>query len=83
MKFKIKRKDSVVVITGDCKGKRGNVIKVDRKKKLILIDGVNMTKHHQKRSQSNPDGQIENKEAFIDYSNVMSLSDFQTSVKNR
>jgi len=68
MATKIKRNDTVKVITGKNKGQEGNVTKVagDR----ITIEGVNIVKKHQKPSQVNPQGGIIEEEAPIHISNV-------------
>jgi large subunit ribosomal protein L24 len=66
---KIKKGDTVKVITGKDKGKEGKVIKVIKGK--VIVEGVNMIKKHTKASQDNPKGGIISQEAPIDASNVM------------
>ena len=67
----VKAKDTVVVITGQDKGKQGKVLEAFPKKNRIVVEGVAMVKKHQKpRMQGQPGGIIE-KEAAIDASNVM------------
>ena len=68
---KIKRGDTVQVITGKNKGKQGKVMKVDPKQGRVLVEGVNMLTKHAKPSAANPDGGIIHQEGFIDISNVM------------
>ena len=68
---KLKTSDKVVVIAGKDKGKEGKILLVDRKKNRVIVEGVNMVSKHQKASQSNQQGGIIKKEAFIDASNVM------------
>ena len=68
-KFKIKTGDNVIVIAGKDKGKTGNVLSVLRTKDRIVVEGVNIVKHHRKATQENP-GKIEEKEASIHISNV-------------
>lgn len=75
-KMKIKRGDTVEVITGprEDKGKRGEVIRVLPKENRIVVQGVNMRKKHQRQFQAegrtmNP-GIIEFEGSF-DISNVM------------
>lgn len=41
--------DVVIVLSGDDKGKRGEVIAVNRKKSLVTVRGVNIVKKHIKR----------------------------------
>ncbi|MEO0794739.1 MAG: 50S ribosomal protein L24 [Verrucomicrobiota bacterium] len=71
MKFKIKRGDEVVVISGAHKGQRGKVLQVLREKERVIIEGVNMIKKHQKATQDNPEGAIVEREGTVHYSNVM------------
>ena len=67
--MKIKKNDSVKVITGKDKGKVGKVIAVTDGK--ILVEGVNNVSKHTKASQKYPKGGIIHKESPIDVSNVM------------
>ena len=69
--LKIKKGDTVKVITGKDKGKEGKVISVDVQKGKVIVEGVNMITKHSKPSQANPNGGIVQKEAAIDSSNVM------------
>lgn len=69
---KIKKGDTVVVITGRDKGKEGKVISVKNGK--AIVEGVNTVTKHTKPSQSNPKGGIIHQEAAIDVSNVMYVS---------
>ena len=71
-KLKIKTGDNVIVIAGKDKGKAGNVLSVLRSKDRIVVEGVNIVKHHRKATQENP-GKIEEKEASIHISNVSHL----------
>jgi len=70
-KMKIKKGDTVRVITGKDKGKEGKVLVVDKKNERVVVEGVNMITKHSKPSQANPNGGIVQKEAAIDSSNVM------------
>ena len=69
--LKIKKGDTVQVITGKDKDKEGKVISVDVQKGKVVVEGVNMITKHAKPSQANPNGGIIQKEAAIDASNVM------------
>lgn len=64
MKLKIKKGDSVQVIAGSDKGKKGSVIEVSPTSMKIKIQGVKIQTHYDKK-----DGLLK-KEGFIDYSNV-------------
>ena len=68
---KIKRGDTVQVITGTNKGKQGKVVSVDRAGNRVIVEGVNMLTKHTKPSAGNPDGGITHQEGPIDISNVM------------
>ena len=67
----IKKGDTVIVITGDYKGKQGTVLRVLNKTNSVIVEGVNIVTKHARPSQSNPDGGISKKEAPIHASNVM------------
>ena len=69
--MKIKKGDTVKVITGKDKDKEGKVIAVNRKNNTLLVEGVNMVTKHTKPSMANQQGGIVNKEAALDASNVM------------
>jgi large subunit ribosomal protein L24 len=68
-KFKIKKGDKVVVITGRDKGKQGEVLRVMREEGRLVVQGVHMMKRHTRASAGNPGGIIE-REASIHISNV-------------
>lgn len=70
-KLHVKKDDTVLVITGKDKGKKGRVIAAYPRQNRVLIEGVNMVKKHQKPNQQNPQGGIITKEAAIHASNVM------------
>jgi large subunit ribosomal protein L24 len=71
-KFKIKKGDKVVVITGRDKGRSGEVLRVLRDEDRVLVQGVNMIKRHTRPAAGQPGGIIE-KEAAIHISNVAHL----------
>ena len=70
MGLKIKRGDTVVVISGKDKGKRGEVNEVQPKKNRLVVEGVNTRTRHARPSQNNQQG-IFTFDAPIDISNVM------------
>lgn len=70
-KLHIKVGDTVRVITGESRGSEGKVLRIDRAKNRVVIEGVNVVKKHVKPSASNPQGGIEEKEAGVHVSNVM------------
>ena len=69
--MKIKKGETVKVITGKDAGSEGKVLSIDAKNGKIVVEGINMVTKHAKPSQANPDGGIIQKEAPIDISNVM------------
>ncbi|WP_091994170.1 50S ribosomal protein L24 [Peptostreptococcus sp. D1] len=69
--MRVKKGDTVVVIAGKDKGKKGLVLSVDAKKNRVLVEGINVVTKHNKPSQTNPQGGITTKEAPIHISNVM------------
>ena len=68
-KFKIKKGDRVVVITGRDKGKTGEVLRVLREEARVVVQGINMVKRHTKPSAASTGGIVE-KEAALHVSNV-------------
>ena len=71
-KFKIKKGDRVVVVSGRDRGKNGEVLRVVRKEDRLIVQGVNMVKRHSRPSAGHPGGIID-KEAPIHISNVAHL----------
>ncbi|NKB49532.1 MAG: 50S ribosomal protein L24 [Alphaproteobacteria bacterium] len=69
MKMKVRRGDNVIVISGRDKGKTGEVLRVDRERNRVLVQGVNMVKRHQRPTQTSPGG-INEFEAMLHASNV-------------
>ena len=68
-KFKIKKGDQVVVITGRDKGKKGEVLEVIRADSRVRVQGVHMVKRHRRATQNDPGGII-SMEAPLHISNV-------------
>jgi large subunit ribosomal protein L24 len=80
-KFKIRKKDTVVVISGKYKGNIGKVISVLSERDLIIVEGVNKVWKHVKATSDQP-GRKFQKEAPIHISNVaMYDSETQSRVK--
>ena len=80
-KFKIKKGDEVVVLTGKDKGSKGEVLKVITDKSRVLVKGVNTVAKHNKPSQISQGG-IEKVERSIHVSNV-ALADPKTGEATR
>ena len=71
MGLSIKKNDTVLVVTGKEKGKKGRVISVNPAKSKILIERINIIKRHMKPSKKYSQGGIIEKEAPLHISNVM------------
>ena len=67
---KIRKGDTVVVLSGKDKGKTGEVIRSMPKEEKVLVSGVNVHARHRKPTQVNPQGGIERKEAPLHVSKV-------------
>jgi large subunit ribosomal protein L24 len=67
----IKKEDTVLVISGKERGKRGRVLSVMPDKDRLLVERVNVTKRHMKPSKKYQQGGIIEREAPVHISNVM------------
>ena len=70
-KVHVKKGDTVVIISGKDKSKKGKVLKVEPSKGRIVVEGVNMVSKHAKPTQKNPQGGIINREAPVFASKAM------------
>jgi large subunit ribosomal protein L24 len=61
----------VRVIRGNFRDQEGAVLRVERDEGRVVVEGVNVRKHHQRPSQGNPEGGIASFEEPIHISNVM------------
>lgn len=71
MAVHIRKNDTVVVISGNHKGARGKVLRIDPRKDLVVVEGVNMVYRHVRPTRRNPHGGRVQKEAAIHLSNVL------------
>ena len=69
--MRIKSGDTVIVIAGKDKGKKGKVLEAYPKKDRVLVEGINIATKSEKPSKTNPQGGIVKKEMPIHVSNVM------------
>ena len=67
---KIKKGDSVVVLSGKDKGRTGEVVRAMPKEGKVIVSGVNVYARHRKPTQQSPQGGIERKEAPLHISKV-------------
>jgi len=72
--MRIRRNDTVVVLTGRDKGKKGTVVDVNFDKGLIKVTGIAVVTKHQKARRQNEVSSIKKMETFINISNVMLVS---------
>ena len=70
-KAHIKKNDTVIVISGEDRGKKGRVLEVYPEKQRALVEGVRIISRHTKPNAKSPDGGILKKESPIHISNLM------------
>jgi large subunit ribosomal protein L24 len=68
--MKIKKGDSVKIITGKDKGKKGKVVRVISKIDKVVVEGINVYKKHQRRRKENEKGSVIDVAMPIHVSNV-------------
>lgn len=71
---RIRRDDTVMVITGKDAGKVGRVLEVVKGGKKVVVEKLNMVRRHTRPTQLNPQGGIIDKEMPLNISNVMLLT---------
>jgi len=69
-KFKLKKEDSVQIISGKDKGKRGRILKIFRDTDRVVVEGANIVKKAKKRRSQQDRGGIIEVEAAVHSSNV-------------
>ena len=69
-KLKIKKNDTVIVLTGEYKGKTGKVLKVLKDEQRAIVEGINMVNKSTKPNAKNPQGGFVKQEASIHISNI-------------
>ncbi len=79
-KIHVRKKDTVMVISGKDKGKVGEVLAVMPKTGKVIVKGINVVTKHQKPNRANMQGGIIHKEAPIYSSKVMLYCDKCKSV---
>lgn len=70
-KLKIKKNDTVKVLTGEDKGQQGRVLRVLVEEQRAIVEGINLVSKHSKPTSANPQGGIIKREASIHVSNLM------------
>lgn len=71
----IKTGDVVQVTAGRERGRTGTVLRVDRKRNRVVIEGLNIVRRHKRPGPADPEGGIQEKEASIHASNVLLYSE--------
>jgi large subunit ribosomal protein L24 len=66
----IRKGDTVQILSGNDRGKRGTVLSVLREKDRVLVEGVNLRKHHTRPNARDPQGGIREREVPVHVSNV-------------
>lgn len=66
----IKKDDNVIILAGKDKGKTGKVLRVLREKNKIIVEGINMYKHHARPKKQGQKGQMIDKNMPLHLSNV-------------
>ena len=77
-KIKLKKGDTVKVISGESRGKQGKIVTIDPKKLRAIVEGVNMVSKSEKPNTKNTNGGIVKKEGSIHISNLMFLEGGKT-----
>ena len=67
----VRKGDTVVVVAGKERGKRGRVLRVIPEKNRVVVERINMIKKHQRPTQKLRQGGIIEREGAIHLSNVM------------
>jgi large subunit ribosomal protein L24 len=75
-RFHVKKGDEVVVIAGRDIGQRGKILKIASKKGRAVVEGLHMIKRHTRKSQTNPQGAIIEREGTVHISNLMTAGKF-------
>jgi large subunit ribosomal protein L24 len=78
MKIKLKKGDTVKVISGEARGQQGKIIFIDRQNLRAIVEGINMVSKSEKPSAKNTKGGIVKKEGSIHVSNLMYLEGGKT-----
>jgi large subunit ribosomal protein L24 len=71
MAVRVRKNDLVEVISGDHRGARGKILRIDRDKQRVVVEGVNIVFRHVRPTRKNPQGGRVQKEAAIHLSNVL------------
>lgn len=73
--MRVKKNDTVMVITGKDKGKQGTVLEVQTDKELVKVQGIAIVTRHVKARRQGEVSAIKKQEGYIHLSNVMVVAD--------
>jgi large subunit ribosomal protein L24 len=69
--MKVRKGDTVIVIAGNDKGKKGAILRVEPAESRVVVEGVNLRWKHKKPTQKDPKGERLQREFPVHASNVM------------
>jgi large subunit ribosomal protein L24 len=69
----VRKGDTVIILSGNDRGRTGEVKRVFPAKRRVIVEGVNMRWKHKRATQSNPKGERVQEECALDASNVQLL----------
>lgn len=73
MKNRIKKNDTVVVLSGKDRGKKGKVLEIFPEKNLVIVEGVNIATIHRRARRQGEESKIVRQETCIHISNVLPI----------
>ena len=56
--MKLRTDDNVIVISGKDKGKTGKILRVDRRRDRVYVEGINIVKRHTRPNPARPNAQV-------------------------
>lgn len=71
MMARVKKNDTVIVLTGKDRDKKGTVIALDLKKGKVMVKGIAIATRHAKARKQGEASEIKKEEGFINITNVM------------
>jgi large subunit ribosomal protein L24 len=79
----LKVNDTVMIISGDNKGTKAQIVKIDRKNGKAMLEGIGLVERHMKKTYYNPAGGKKTIHVGIDLSNLklVKAADVKSSVK--
>ena len=79
----LKTGDTVKIISGDHKGKTGEIVSIDRANRKAMIKDINVRTRHMKATQFNPQGGKKTVHQGIDWSNLVKTADAPKHVSTK